>query len=34
MPKYIKQEDAIKAMMAANGSDGAMAMEIITSTCC
>lgn len=34
MPKYIKQEDAIKAMMATkwmNNSDGAMAMEIITS---
>ena len=34
MPRYIKQEDAIKAMMAAkwvHESDGAMAMEIIAS---
>lgn len=35
MPKYIKQEDAVKAVMAAkwvNGSDGAMAMEIVASS--
>lgn len=34
MPEYIKQEDAVRAVMAAkwvNGSDGARAMEIVAS---
>ena len=34
MPEYINREDAVKAVMAAkwvDGSDGAMAMEIVAS---